>query len=424
MGDRVSFRRLHGLGRLFGLLVVVLLAAAPVCGGDPKIARSSAALDLDACRQIAQEKQPALTAYRASAEATVLKAKALDDLRLAPLLAHDIPIRRQQSALGICITQARVSQFEQETRYAVTRTYLSALYARQQDELVDKALVNLKELKETVQDIVKDGLRKDVTTRDVDHINVLVLLALGKQEEAKSGRQRALAALRETMGVGQDFPLQLAAKELPSPSLQVKREQVLELAQAHRAELIQTVQIAEVFALEVQAQGKIRGPSARTFATGSDLHADPVPQGSQNGEYRPGAIGLEMPATLVGHQDDRIEVAKALETRAQAVVEKTRNLILLDAEDVFLRWQESSNKLARLREAADAAEKLARDLRDDFKTAGTKVRLDDVINAGILATQLRVEANETQHKYVLTLASLERVTGGGLKIDFGLGKPP
>jgi outer membrane protein TolC len=105
-------------------------------------------------------------------------------------------------------------------------------------------------------------------------------------------------------------------------------------------------------------------------------------------------------------------------------VEKTRNLIVLDAEDVFLRWQENGNKLARLREAADAAEKLARDLRDDFKTAGTKVKLDDVINAGILATQLRVEANETQHKYVLTLASLERVTGGGLKIDFGLGKAP
>jgi outer membrane protein TolC len=392
----------------------------PTHGDDPKLP----ALDLETCRQLAQEKQPALAAYRASADATILKAKALDDLRLAPLLAHDIPIRRQQSSLGIAIAQARVCQFEQETRYAVTRTYLSALYARQQDELVDKAIGNLKELKETVQDIVKDGLRKDITTRDLDRINVLFLLAQGKQEEAKSGRQRAMAALRETMGVGQDFQFQLAAKELPSPVFQVKREQVLEQAQAHRAELMQATQIAEVFSLEVQAQGKIRGPSARTFATGADLHADPVPQGHQNGEYRPGAIGLEMPATLVGHQSDRIEIARGLEARAQAVVEKTRNLILLDAEDVFLRWQETSNKLARLREAADAAEKLARDLRDDFKTAGTKVRLDDVINAGMLATQLRVEANETQHKYVLTLASLERVTGGGLKIDFGFTKKP
>jgi outer membrane protein TolC len=188
--------------------------------------------------------------------------------------------------------------------------------------------------------------------------------------------------------------------------------------------LLQAALAAEVFCLEIKAQSSIHGPTGRTFAMGSDLHADPVPQGSHNGEYRPGAVGVEMPVNLVGEKSARVEEAEALHARAEAVVEKTRNLVKLDAEDAYLRWQEWSRKAARFREAADQAEKLARNLRDDFKTAGTKVRLDDVITSGVLSVQIRVEANESQFKYLLALAALERATGGGLHFDYRFGKKP
>src|SRR5260370_33010467 len=98
---------------------------------------------------------------------------------------------------------------------------------------------------------------------------------------------------------------------------------------------------------------------------------------------------------LIGNKSTRVEQARALEARSQAVAEKTRNLIRLDAEDVFYRWRETSNKLPKVREAADAAEKLGRDLREDFKTAGAKVKLDEVIIAGIIAAPMRAEGNET-----------------------------
>jgi uncharacterized protein YigA (DUF484 family) len=127
---------------------------------------------------------------------------------------------------------------------------------------------------------------------------------------------------------------------------------------------------------------------------------------------------------LVGNRSTRIDQASALAARSQAVAEKTHNLIRLDAEDVFHRWHESSNKLAKVREAADAAEKLSRDLREDFKTAGAKVKLDDVIIAGLVAAQVRADANETLNRYVSALSSLERVSGGALKIDFATPKAP
>ena len=45
-----------------------------------------------------------------------------------------------------------------------------------------------------------------------------------------------------------------------------------------------------------------------------------------------GAVGVEMPATLNGSRCDRVDQAQAYNARAEAVVDKTRGLILLDAE--------------------------------------------------------------------------------------------
>jgi outer membrane protein TolC len=382
------------------------------------------ALDLAACRQLALEQQPALKAYRASHAAAATGARALDDLRLAPLVAHDIPIRRKQSALGVQIAEARVAQAEQETLYAVTRNYLTYLYAKQQEALAAKALDNLQDLKDTIKTIIDDGLRKDVTARDRDRVDALILVAEGKQEEAKAGSERALAALREAIGLESDAPLALADKNVPYPHPEVKRDQVLELALSRRQELLQATLAAEVFCWEIKAQAAIHGPTGRTFASGSDLHADAVPQGSHNGDYRPGAVGVEMPANLAGEKSARVEHAQYLHERAEAVVEKTRKLISLDAVDAFLRWQEWSRKAAKFREAADKGEDLARNLKEDFKTLGTKVRLDDVITSGLLGTQIRVDANEAQFRYLLVLAALERATGGGLQFDYGFGKKP
>jgi outer membrane protein TolC len=417
---RPSFLALPSL-----LLSSLLACTSPGGAADKKDAvPPPSALDLAACRQLALDQQPALKAYRASQAAAATKARALDDLRLAPLIAHDIPTRRKQSALGVQIAEARVAQAEQETLYAVTRNYLTVLYAKQQDALVDKALENLRDLRDTVKQIVDDGLRKDVTARDLDRIRVLVLLAEGKQEEAKAGSPRALAALREAIGLEPETPLVLADKNVPYPAPEVKRDQVLEAALSKRQELLQATLAAEVFCWEIKAQSSILGPTGRTFATAADLHADPVPQGSQNGEYRPGAVGIEMPTNLTGERSARVEQAQELHARAEAVVEKARKLVLLDAEDAFLRWQEWSRKAAKFREAADQAEKLSRSLLEDFKTAGTKVRLDDVIASGVLATQIRVEANEAHFRYLLVLAALERATGGGLQFDYGFGKKP
>jgi outer membrane protein TolC len=401
----------------------LLLAWVPGGNAADKKAPDVAPLNLAACRQLALQQQPTLKAYRASQAATATSGRGIEDLRLAQLVAHDIPFRRRQSALGLQIAEARVAHAEQETLYAVTRNYFAVLYARQQEALVEKTLENVKDLRDTVKQIVDDGLRKDVTARDLDRMNILIKVAEGKHEEAKAGELRALAALREAIGLETDAPLVLADKDVPYPRTDVKLDQVLELALSRRQELLQATLAMEVFCLEIKAQGKLHGFEARTFASASDLHAETMPQGSHDGEYRPGAVGVEMPGHLVGDKSTRVEVAENLHARSEAVAEKVRKLIGLDAEDCFHRWQEWSRKAIKFREAAEQAEKLSRNLRDDFKNT-TKIRLDDVITSGVMATQIRVEANEAQFRFLAVLADLERATGGGMQFDFGFGKKP
>ncbi len=99
-------------------------------------------------------------------------------------------------------------------------------------------------------------------------------------------------------------------------------------------------------------------------------------------------------------------------------MEKTRNLINLEAENAFLLWREASRKTARLAEAADKADKLSRDLKEDFKQPGAKVKLDELVLTGILAAQLQGQANDAIRELALTLANLERITAGGVAVDF------
>jgi outer membrane protein TolC len=148
-----------------------------------------------------------------------------------------------------------------------------------------------------------------------------------------------------------------------------------------------------------------------TFAAGSDIHSTQVPQKQQNGEYRPGAVPPEMPTLLVGARSERVSRAESLHARAQAVVDATRNLVALEAEDAFLRWEDSALQAKEAKEAAETAESLARDLNKDF-TARQKVKVDEVVNAWVLASQAQAQYNEALYRQIIALADLERITAG------------
>jgi outer membrane protein TolC len=372
--------------------------------------------DLPSLRRLALEKQPSLAAARASLAAAQLKAKALDDLMIPTLLRKDLPIRRQQAARGVTIHEAQLCQAEWQTVYNVTRNYLSALYALEQQQVANDALQDLDSLLTFVK-THKD--RSDIVDEHKDRLEVYIRLAQAKREDAVQGYQRALAAVREAIGAGPDCCLEIIRQPLPDLSASICRDDVVKLALTRRGDLAQTILAAEVVCLEIDAQEAQHGPSGQTFAAGSDIHVVVPVQGTNDPEYKPGGIGLEMPTLLPGSKSDRVEQARALSARAAAVADKTRNLIALEAEDVWLRWQDAVNKKQKLVEARDKAAAYSKAIREDFETTMPdgdkkfKVRFDDVLNAGLLSAQAKVEYNQALYQADLCLAGLERVTAGG-----------
>ncbi|HEV2948506.1 MAG TPA: TolC family protein [Gemmataceae bacterium] len=393
------------------------VAAAP-----PSNPPATPTLTLADCLRIAHERQPALQAYRASLAAAEDGSQALQNLpRLAGLFAKDIPIRKEQACLGIEIATARLEQAERETTYAVTRTYFAILFARDQKKVANKVVTELNDALENAKRLVQGGAKKP-TQNDVERTEVYLGLAQLKMEEADTGSARAMAGLREAMGVGPNFAFEIAGEQLPELDVKVNKQEIIALAMSRRAELTQASLSAQVTNLEVDAQGRSRRKKVPTYATGSDIHANPIPQGIMDDEYRPGAVGLEMPPSLVGKKRDRQARAEDLSDRAGAVVDKARNLITLEAEDAYLKWQQNSTNAARARGAADRGDKLAQRILEDFKALGEAVDYKEVLEARVLASQARAAYNEAKFKVIVALAALERITGGGFHAGLAASK--
>ena len=355
--------------------------------------------DLRMCRDYAVEHQPAVAAAREALAAAQLKCEALQNLRgLSALLARDLPVRRQQAALGVTVAQAEVDAAEWDARYSAAYCYLAALYAREQQrtaqDILEKPL-GLNYLHDTVESIVKNGLRKDVTEKHQQLVDSYRALVAGRKAEADQGYERAIAALREAMNIGPGCRIELADTRLPACDAVPDRDQIVQLAVARRGEVVMATTAEQVLCLEVDAQGRLLLPSARTFASGADIHAHVLPAAQYDPEYRPGPVGPEMPANLIGSRHERQDQAEAYHARGEAVAEKTRNLIALEAEDAYLRWAQYDTEAKKLAEAAKGFDDYAGDLSHKFdpQKAGYPT-VDDVLNAQQKATQVRIEAVE------------------------------
>jgi len=362
--------------------------------------------------QIALANQPALRAAQASLASAQTQLDALQNLRLAGLVSQEIPIRRKQASLGVVIAGAEVNKIEWDTIYGVTRNYFSAIYAHKQELVLRKVIDNLVENHSLAKGAMEAEPQK-VSKGDVDRLGVYTVLARTKLIEAATGVEKAKAAMREAMGIPACQPLFLIEAELPPLETGLCKEQLIELALARRGELIRATTGAEVVCLEVSAQGVIHQTVGRTFAAGSDLHATPVPQGVSNGEYRPWAIGIEMPTTLVGHKADRVRRAQDLHAKAVAVADKARQLIALEAAEAFLKWQDASKQVDILADTPKATADILKQAQAKFKIDKNTANTENLINSQVLDAQVNAKMNEALYQHALAVAALERITAGG-----------
>jgi outer membrane protein TolC len=408
---------------------LLLLAALPGClavgrsghGPGPVLAESHHApppaappagpLSLAECLHLALAHQPRVAAARASLSAARDTEQALAVLKVPAILVPDLPVRREQAAVGVSAAAAGVDQAEREAVLAVTRTWFTVVYAREQVRLTTSIVESISRVRKLAQEQLDAGAR-DATTADVKRAQLYLGLAQTRQVEAEEGVQRGLAALQEAIGLGGVVRVEPPADRLVRPRRQPVREEVVALAVARRGEQARAGAYVRLTHLEVGAQASQWLPRVQTFAAGADIHGAQVPQAVSNSEYRPGGVPPEMPAMLAGCRAERVKQALSLQARAETVAATTRNLISLEADDAFLRWRQADRQATQAEAAARAGDELAEGLTRDLRQ-GLKVKVEDVLNASAAASQARGQFNEFVYREILALADLERITAGG-----------
>lgn len=408
-------------------------------------------LTLGECIGVALERQPALKAVQQSAAAIEAGERALRKFgTVSTLFSPDLEVRKQQAKRGLMATSAEYQKLHNEVVQDVTRLYYTAIYAQQQQQLAEIVLLQL----ESIIDVARELLKTSKDAKDLEGFNSLKLRMMENglieakklQAAARLGHLKALAGLREVMGVdGRTFPFRLydyydgARRKVDAagqPVLDEKkqpvydrrgvpvmkqnvalaRDRVVELALERRPELVLAAAGVDAFRLEVYAQGRV--PFKRvvpTLASGADIHAKEIPAANRGTDYRPGAIIPEMPTQLVGSKYDRVCRAMAFAQRAEAVYEKARNLIVAEAEGTFYDFELASEKLGLAKQQFD----LSKDIQDLARAAqaATKQK-DQLLQAEVVAAKAQSDYLTAVHEYLLALAALERVTAGGIRPEF------
>jgi outer membrane protein TolC len=415
--------RIKSLGLMIGLLTIGLRSPSRACADTPaespaplprlqaEATHQVLRLGLAECIQLALERQPAIAAARNGLASAESNQRAIESLRVPAWLVHQLPVRRHQASLSVQLQQAAVAQAERDAAHAVQRMYLAAMFAQAQLGAVDTTKTRLELIHKTAQNFLRQGVR-EIKEMDAKRIDVYLQLTRARREEAVRGIHLALCALQEAVGLGPDCCLEIPEVELPEIQVQLCCSEVIDLALSRRGEIVQARIGAEIFDLEVHAQAISHGVKKQTFAAFADIHSQPLPAGAQQPEYVPAGLGPQMPAYLAGHKEDRVERAQTLAARAHAVVEKTRNLAILEAQDAHMRCASAAQKMDSNRQARDAAISLATQFQQMDKADFT-IKLPDVLTIMILEAEARARYNQNVFNELTALADLERVTDGG-----------
>ena len=428
------------LMRLFRCVSLFTIALAPGFASAQEKKAEVPEFTLGKCIEVAIDRQPSLKAVRASQDSTAIGRQALHNIGpLGSLLSRDLPVRKMQADRGLTAAEADVLKTYNEVVHDVTRLYCSVIYARHQARHLDDVTFQIETFAGGAKSLLDSPAPGEMTKAKYETMLLAVAKVRRLRGKAQTGVKQAEAALREAMGVS-DGSLPFTVKDfvkegkhtdetrkgdplslwpLMDLDLKLTKEQVVELALSGRPEITMAQAGTDAIRLEACAQDRILfRRKVPTLASGADLHARIFPSGSRasRSDYRPEPIMPEMPAMVVGRRSERVARVQALGVRAEAVQEKVRNLITLEAENAFFDYEDAVKNLAISREAGETANELIKRIKDSFENP--KAAKEQLIQGYAQAAEAVADYNSAAFQYLLELAALERITAGGVRPQF------
>jgi hypothetical protein len=241
-------------------------------------------------------------------------------------------------------------------------------------------------------------------------------MAKGKLIDAETGADRARAVLREALGLEPCDKVDAADELLPEVKAELRRETVITHAVTRRGEVALAAIGADVTRLEVLAQNANKlSLRVATFANAGDIHARPIPPAQREPDYKPGAIGPEMPDKIVGKVHTRTAIAGQYAERAEAAAQQARSLVGLEAEIGYARYIEASKKVDVFKFAAAQSKEMIERQRE---AAGGNLTKEGILTTEVSVAQTFANYNQALYDQLVALANLERITAGGVRVNF------
>jgi len=371
-------------------------------------------ITLSEALELMNEYHPRIQAAQASLRGSEAGLRGMQNLPFFAKFSPDLKIRKQQSALGIEVTDAGLRQEIRDTSYGVARAYYLVIYSKQQMLLTEHILTILSKNIKALE--FKMVLKK--TPADESSLLKLKLgyaEAKDKSSLAFTGYARAKALLIEEVGGRKKVGLlEPNEKEFPNYKLlslltPAFIDEMVDKAVDVREEVVKSSKASEILSLEVAAQKTARfNPKFRTFASGSDLHYIPIGVQGRGENFSPESITIEMPSTLVGKKVDRVARAQSFADRGAAVEESTRNLIRLEVRNAFQLLLETRNRYEELKKVEPELNKIINELLENPIKFMTPEDAQTFERAGRMLGSF----NQAKFAGVDNLADLERITSG------------
>ncbi|MCX7665166.1 MAG: TolC family protein [Gemmataceae bacterium] len=382
-------------------------------------------LTLSDCLAFAREKQPVLIALRASMNRALLATQGLADVkRKGGFILPDLEYRQQQSANGLKAARVELEQAEYEIAYAVTYSYYTIVYAKEQRKVALELIEQLEIYLDQVKKIVggKGGGIKEINKNTENFLELALNEAKIRLQDAERGISRGRAALKEAMGYTGPERIDAADELLPDVVAKIPEDVVIAHALSRRGEIMLTAIGADTCRLEVCAQwSRMFTSRLATFANGGDIHSKSLPTTTYEPTYRPGAIGLDVPDKLLGDRSTRTRSAQMIAARAEAVHEKAKNLVTLEATTAYIDWVRAKEKVALARQGVKAAKEMQERQRE---ATGGNFTKSEILTTEASVTKAQVSLNEALYDQIIALATLERVTAGGIRLNLPVSTTP
>lgn len=328
-----------------------------------------------------------------------------------------IRYRHQQAGLGVQAARADVSKSRQQTVFDVTQAYLGIQLAHELHQVVRDGIGHFRAIQSLVQALIDEG-DEYVTTVDLHRVATVRHLAEGELVRIENALELSHAALRRAMGVDRDADFQVAVPRLTFQQRHIELPNVLDEAMTRRPELAQTQLAVRIADLERKLAKAEYVPDVGLFGRFSAVVDDrdfANPNEQQEEQWAVG-VSVGVPLFTGGRRSAQMRQAEFQQAKARQSYRLLRELITLEVQQAYLQYLEASQKLRKAEQAKENAEKTLDGYQNQF--LGDQINeedmpdyFEDLTQARLLRTRAAAEYYQTVHRYNLSLAQLQLVSG-------------